>query len=211
MRLRNVKGAKELLAQHDKVFEEPEKFKGKWNEIFNNPNPIHIEIGMGKGQFIIGLAQKNPHINYIGFEKYSSVLARAIEKIDETDLNNLRVVRMDAEHLDDVFKTDEIQKIYLNFSDPWPKDRHEKRRLTHKRFLDIYEQVLQRKGLIQLKTDNKALFDFSLEQFKLCDWDLENLTYDLHNTNLRVNNIMTEYEEKFVGLGIPICHVQAKK
>ena len=210
MRPRNVKGAKDILQNHSKVIEEPWVYKGRWGEMFNNNNPIHIEIGMGKGQFISTLANNNPNINYIGFEKYSSIVAKAIENLDEVRNNNLVLVRTDAQKIDEIFYLGEIDRIYLNFSDPWPKDRHYKRRLTYKDFLNKYSLILTTKGEIHFKTDNKDLFNFSLEQLEECKWNIKNVTYDLHNTNIE-NNVMTEYEEKFSKMGIPICRLEAHK
>ena len=189
MRLRNVKGARERIAANEYTVKEPEQYKGKWNEFFENENPLHIEIGMGKGQFIMELARRNPDINYIGIEKYSSVLVRALQ--------NLIFIRMDAEEIENVFEKEEVAQIYLNFSDPWPKDRHAKRRLTSTKFLARYENILKEDGNVIFKTDNRELFDFSLEQVKEANWVLQNYTYDLHNSEYNEGNVMTEYEEKF--------------
>ena len=212
MRLRNVKGAREALANNEKVFEDAENYKGIWNnQVFGNNNPIHVEIGMGKGQFIRKLASNNSNINYIGFEKYSSVIVRAAEKLNEVENDNLVLVRMDAEKINDVFIEGEIDRIYLNFSDPWPKERHAKRRLTHKYFLDRYKEILSENGEIHFKTDNKTLFKFSVEQFQANNWELKNVSYNLHiekNYEL-LNNVMTEYEEKFVKLNYPIYRLEA--
>ncbi len=197
MRLRNVKGARERIATDEYTVKEPETYKGKWNEFFENENPIHIEIGMGKGQFIMELARRNPKINYIGIEKFSSVLVRALQKMEQEEIENLIFIRMDAEEIENVFEKEEVAQIYLNFSDPWPKDRHAKRRLTSTRFLARYENILKKDGKVIFKTDNRELFDFSLEQVKEADWVLENYTYDLHNSEYNEGNIMTEYEEKF--------------
>ncbi|TCT12267.1 tRNA (guanine-N7-)-methyltransferase [Natranaerovirga pectinivora] len=210
MRLRNVKGAKEILENHTRIFEEPWLNKGQWAKVFDNKNPIHIEIGMGKGQFISTLANNNPNVNYIGFEKYSSIVAKAIENLNNVKNNNLVLVRTDAQKIDEIFSLGEIERVYLNFSDPWPKDRHYKRRLTYKDFLNKYSKILTRDGEIHFKTDNKDLFNFSLEQLEECKWQLKNVTYDLHNTNIK-NNVMTEYEEKFSKMGIPICRLEANK
>ena len=164
MRLRNVKGSRETIAANEYVIKEETQYKGKWKDIFGNDHPIHIEIGMGKGQFITTLAQQNPEINYVGIEKYSSVLIRAIAKQEELQLPNLYFIRMEAEYIADVFAPNEVERIYLNFSDPWPKDRHAKRRLTSKEFLARYDQILVPEGVVIFKTDNRDLFDFSLEQ-----------------------------------------------
>ena len=206
MRLRNVKGSRETIAANDFVIKDETEMKGKWHELFGNDNPIHIEIGMGKGQFIIELAKRNPDINYLGIEKYSSVLVRAIEKREqELDLNNLYFIRMDAEYITDVFDKDEIDRIYLNFSDPWPKDRHAKRRLPSREFLARYDQFLVKGGRLEFKTDNKELFDFALEELEPAGWKAEAVTRDLHHDEkLCAGNIMTEYEEKFSAQGNPI-------
>ena len=207
MRLRNVKGSRETIAANEFVLhteEEYQKNNGHWNEVFGNDNPIHIEVGMGKGKFIMELARQNPDINYIGIEKYSSVLVRALEKRAELEQDNLLFIRMDAEYITDAFDKDEISRIYLNFSDPWPKDRHAKRRLTSKQFLARYDQFLVPDGRIIFKTDNRPLFDFSLEQVEEAGWILENHTFDLHHSEYLEGNVMTEYESKFVAEGKPI-------
>lgn len=207
MRLRNVKGSREAIAANDFVIHNPEEMKGKWKEVFGNDNQIHIEVGMGKGRFLMELAQLNPDINYIGIEKYSSVLIRAIEKRQEVELSNLFFIRMDAENINEVFAEEEIDRIYLNFSDPWPKDRHAKRRLTSHQFLERYDQFLKKEGVIIFKTDNRALFDFSLEEVPVAGWKLENYTYDLHHSEYKEGNVMTEYEQKFSSMGNPICRM----
>ena len=200
MRLRNVPGSRETIADHPLCFREENPQAGNWHTIFGNDNPIRIEVGMGKGQFITTLAQQNPDINYIGIEKYSSVLVRALEKTDamETQPENLRFIRMFAEH--------EVDGIYLNFSDPWPKDRHAKRRLTSQTFLGRYNKILKPEGHVEFKTDNKDLFQFSLEQVEPAGWHLDAFTWDLHhNEKLNQGNVMTEYEQKFSSMGNPIC------
>ena len=209
MRLRNVPGAKETIIQSDFSIQEPKTYRGKWKEEFKNENPIHIEIGMGKGKFILEMAERNPEINYIGIEKYSSVLVRAVEKTENFEGKNLRLIRMDAEEIEEVFAPEEVDRIYLNFSDPWPKDRHAKRRLTSARFLERYDHILAPDGRIMFKTDNRNLFDFSLEQIEEAGWILENYTYDLHNSKFNEGNVMTEYEEKFSAKGNPICRLTA--
>ena len=210
MRLRNVKGSREKTAATDYVIHDEETMKGRWHEVFGNDNPIHIEIGMGKGQFIMELARRNPDINYIGIEKYSSVLLRALEKRElEEDIHNLYFIRMDAEYIEKVFDTNEVSRIYLNFSDPWPKDRHAKRRLTSTHFFGFYDKILIPDGQVIFKTDNRDLFDFSLEQVPLAGWKLLNYTYDLHNSEYNEGNIMTEYETKFSAMGTPINRLVA--
>lgn len=212
MRLRNVKGSREAMVESEYVFTEPKELKGKLKEIFGNDNPIRIEIGMGKGKFITTLAMNNPDINYIGIEKYSSVLVRAVEKQNELMLNNLRFIRMDAEEILDVFEKGEVDRIYLNFSDPWPKDRHAKRRLTSKEFFARYDEILKEDGIVEFKTDNNDLFDFSVEEIGNTKWEITALTRDLHNdATLNEGNIMTEYEERFSEMGNPINKLIAKR
>jgi len=206
MRLRNIPGSREVIADSEYTFLEEEKCKGKWQEIFGNTNPIRIEIGMGKGQFIHTLAKLNPDVNYVGIEKYSSVLLRAVQKMEEEPLPNLKFVRMDAENILDMFGEGEVDKIYLNFSDPWPKDRHAKRRLPSSTFLGRYDVILKKDGFIEFKTDNRNLFDFAVEQLPEAKWEADVITYDLHNDKELVEgNVMTEYEEKFSSAGNPIC------
>lgn len=209
MRLRNVPGARETIIENQFSVQQPEQMKGKWAEVFQNDHPIHIEVGMGKGQFIIEMARRNPEVNYIGIEKYSSVLVRAVEKLEDFEQDNLRLIRMDAENIEEVFDKDEVDRIYLNFSDPWPKDRHAKRRLTSTRFLERYNNILTPEGRVMFKTDNKDLFDFSLEQVEEAGWILESHTYDLHHSEYNEGNVMTEYEEKFSAKGNPICRLVA--
>jgi tRNA (guanine-N7-)-methyltransferase len=216
MRLRNVKGSQERILENPYTIQTDgtngDDYKGLWNKnIFHNNHPIHIEIGMGKGQFITTLAKENPDINFIGIEKYSSVLVRALDKREELETNNLIFVRMDAEDLTSYFAEGEISKVYLNFSDPWPKDRHAKRRLTSVNFLARYDNILQADGLLQFKTDNRPLFDFSLEQLNEAGWMLDESTFDLHKNGPAPNNIMTEYEEKFYAMGNPICRFTAHR
>lgn len=206
MRLRNITGSREMIADSIYVIHDPEEHKGSVKELFGNDNPLHIEIGMGKGRFIMELAALHPEINYIGIEKYSSVLLRAIQKMELNELSNLKFIRMDAEDIVEVFDKEEVDKIYLNFSDPWPKDRHAKRRLPSKEFLARYDVILKREGRLEFKTDNKDLFDFALEQLPLAGWEAERVTFDLHQDEEMIQgNIMTEYEEKFSALGNPIC------
>ncbi|WP_099469787.1 tRNA (guanosine(46)-N7)-methyltransferase TrmB [Konateibacter massiliensis] len=205
MRLRNVKGSEEAIEKSEHVVHNHEEQKGKWSELFGNENPIYIEIGMGKGKFITTLAQKNSNINYIGIEKYSSVLVRAIDKAKELELSNLKFVKMDAEDILETFNKYEIDKIYLNFSDPWPKDRHARRRLTSREYLKKYDVILKPESCIEFKTDNRLLFDFSVEEIPAAGWELKACTYDLHHDEvLNVDNVMTEYEEKFSKAGNPI-------
>ena len=209
MRLRNVRGSRETIAADECVLHDPEEQraqKGRWHELFGNDHPIHIEVGMGKGQFIMTLAQQNPDINYIGIEKYSSVLVRALEKYHTYEGDNIFFLRMDAEEIADVFDENELGRIYLNFSDPWPKDRHAKRRLPSKEFLALYDKFLKKDGQLEFKTDNKDLFDFAISELPLAGWKEKAVTYDLHHDPvLKAGNVMTEYEEKFSAKGNPIC------
>lgn len=205
MRLKNVPGSREYIADSDFVIHDEKEHKGRLMEFFSNDNPIQIEIGMGKGQFIYELAKQNPFINFIGIEKYSSVLIRAIQKMEEEPLANLMFIRMDAEEITEVFEDKEVDKIYLNFSDPWPKDRHAKRRLESRQFLERYKKILKEDGVIEFKTDNNDLFDFALEEVEAAGWKLLAMTRDLHNDEImNVDNIMTEYEAKFSAQGNPI-------
>jgi tRNA (guanine-N7-)-methyltransferase len=210
MRLRNIKGAEEFIAASTYVIQNPEEYKGRWNVFFQNENPIYLEIGMGKGQFIHTLAAQNPDINYIGIEMYSSVLYRAIEKREQSELSNLYFIRMDAGELKNVFDEHEVCQIYLNFSDPWPKARHAKRRLTSPVFLSLYDYILKPDGCICFKTDNRSLFDYSVETISTtAPWNLKDVTYDLHHSPYADGNVMTEYEEKFSSKGMPIHRLVA--
>lgn len=208
MRLRNIPRAEGTISAHPAVIKRPEDQRGCWKQVFGNKHPIRIEIGMGKGRFLLNMAKQNPGINFVGVERYSSVLLRAIEKYDTEEFNelkNIRFVCMDARKIDEVFAPDEVDRIYLNFSDPWPKARHVKRRLTSVEFLERYENVLVPYGTVEFKTDNTELFNFSLEQVKEAGWTLQSFTYDLHhNEEMNKGNIMTEYEEKFSKKGNPI-------
>lgn len=211
MRLRNIPGSRDTIAASEFVIHEDvmtEK-KGLWHEVFGNDLPIYIEVGMGKGKFITTQAQLHPERNFIGIEKYSSVLIRALEKREQlTDLHNLYFLRMDAEDLPEVFGSGEVSGIYLNFSDPWPKDRHAKRRLPSKEFLARYDQILTPQGRVEFKTDNRSLFDFALEQAREAGWIIDACTYDLHHDEILCQgNIMTEYEERFSAQGNPIHKV----
>ncbi len=209
MRLRNVRGAKEAIEASAYVIQEPVKWKGRWQELFGNDHPIYLEIGMGKGKFITTLAAEHPDINYIGIERFSSVLFRALEKQQEQQLANLFFLREDAADITEYFDKAEIGRIYLNFSDPWPKDRHAKRRLTSKEFFARYNQILTPDGEVQFKTDNRMLFEFSLEQVEEAGWTLAVKTFDLHHSDYQNDNVMTEYEEKFSAKGNPIFKLVA--
>ena len=212
MRLKNVPGSREAIAQSRFVIHDPQEQKGKWAEAFGRKAPLHIEIGTGKGRFLMELAALHPEIDYIGIEKYSSVLLRAIQKMEERELPNVRFIRMDAEEITEVFGPSEADRIYLNFSDPWPKDRHAKRRLPSRQFLNRYAQILKPEGTIEFKTDNRALFDFALEELEPAGWQAEEVTFDLHaDERLMQGNVMTEYEERFSAAGNPICKYIIRK
>jgi tRNA (guanine-N7-)-methyltransferase len=204
VRLRNVPNAYEKLEACSNFVSNPVDYKGKWNEYFLNHNPVHIEIGTGKGEFITELAVKNPNINYIAIEKFPAVLVKIIKKIPDEGLKNLAIIIFDAENLEEIFEKGEIDKLYLNFSDPWPKKRHAKRRLTSPGFLNLYKNVLKPGSIIEFKTDNRPLFDYSLETFKDSGYNLIKTTFDLYNSDLLEGNIPTEYEKKFHGMGTPI-------
>ena len=206
MRLRNIAGSREVIAESKYTVKDPEQKKGLWKkEIFGNDNEIHIEIGMGKGRFIMDMAALHPNINYVGIEKYSSVLLRAIQKQEELQLPNVIFIRMDAEDITEVFDESEVGKIYLNFSDPWPKDRHAKRRLPSREFLKRYDKILKADGVVEFKTDNEGLFTFARDEVEPAGWNIDAITYDLHNDEvMNEGNVMTEYEEKFSSLGNPI-------
>lgn len=212
MRLRNIPGADEAIADSPHCIQEPMAEKGRWNLIFGNENPIHIEIGMGKGQFIMKLAKEHPDINYIGIERYSSVLLRALQKMEVEPLPNIRFLCMDASMITEVFDKEEVAKIYLNFSDPWPKERHAKRRLTSRQFFERYDKILAGNGVVEFKTDNDDLFAFSMEEVAEAGWTLDAHTFDLHHDPvLNEGNVMTEYEEKFSSLGHPIHKLIARR
>ena len=212
MRLRNIPGADEAIADSPHCIQEPMAEKGRWHLIFGNENPIHIEIGMGKGQFIMKLAKEHPDINDIGIERYSSVLLRALQKMEIEPLPNIRFLCMDASIITEVFDKEEVAKIYLNFSDPWPKERHAKRRLTSRQFFERYDKILAGNGVVEFKTDNDDLFAFSMEEVAEAGWTLDAHTFDLHHDPvLNEGNVMTEYEEKFSSLGHPIHKLIARR
>ena len=212
MRLRNIPGAGEVIDNSPYCIKEPVELKGKWHDFLGNNNPIHIEVGMGKGRFLMDLARLHPEINYIGIERYTSVLLRAVQKMQEDELPNVHFLCIDAATLPDIFDRNEVDRIYLNFSDPWPKARHAKRRLTSREFLARYDQILVQDGKVEFKTDNKELFEFSLEEVEEAGWNLEASTFDLHhNEEMVQGNVMTEYEEKFMNLGYKINYVDARK
>ena len=209
MRLRNVKGAKEIIESSNYVVLDYKKYRSNYNKLFKNNNPIYVEIGMGKGKFIIDNAMKYPNINFIGIEKYDSVVVRAIQKLEDKDIPNLKIIRMDALEITDVFDK-EVSRIYLNFSDPWPKDRHEHRRLSSDIFLKKYDLIFKDNKNIVMKTDNRNLFEYSVKSFVNYGYKINDISLNLHQANYP-DNIMTEYEEKFVSKGSLIYMIDVSK
>lgn len=211
MRLRHIPGAEEAIASSPYVIQQPAEYRGRFHELFGNHNPIRIEVGMGKGRFIMEMAARNPQVNFIGIERYSSVLLRALQKRAELELPNIFFMCVDAKELAETFEPGEIEKIYLNFSDPWPKDRHAKRRLTSPDFMKVYDQVLCKNGTVEFKTDNQGLFAYSLEAIPEAGWRIDAYTEDLHHSPMAEGNVMTEYEMKFSAMGNPICKLIASR
>ena len=207
MRLKNVRNASEIINSSSYVIKEPQNYMKKWNKLFNNDNPIDIEIGMGKGDFIIEMAKRHPNINYIGIEMFDSVIVRAVQKLEDETIDNLKLIRMDANIINDIFYK-EINTIYLNFSDPWPKNRHEKRRLTSSYFLKKYDDIFKGEKKIFQKTDNIGLFAYSVESLSCYGYTLKNVTMDLKDLE---DNVMIEYEKKFVSKNVKICRLEAYK
>lgn len=212
MRLRNIPGAREIVAQDERCFDTGDETAGKWSGIFGRKAPLMAEIGMGKGRFIIDMALKHPDIDFIGIERYESVMIKALQKLDRMKRegsavpDNIRFIRMDAADIGNFFNPEELDRIYLNFSDPWPKERHAKRRLESRQFLKIFGHVLKKEGIIEFKTDNTGLFDFALSELEPAGWELLYSTYDLHSDpEAMKDNVMTEYEEKFSSRGNKIC------
>ncbi len=210
MRVRKKKhGAERMEACAQLWVREPEAARGKWRGLFGSDNPIHIEIGCGKGDFVTGMAALHPDINFVAVEMIADVIVTAMEKAKDMGLKNVLFANFNAERLTDVFEKGEAERIYLNFSDPWKKNRQAKRRLTHKNFLDRYKRVLNTGDFIWFKTDNKELFEFSLNSFAAEGFKMRNITFDLHNSGFE-GNVMTEYEKKFAGLGQPIYRLEAE-
>lgn len=208
MRLKKVKGALEKIELSKYYVKNPEQYKENWNKVFENENPIRLEIGMGKGNFIIGMAKKFPNINFIGIEMYDSVMVKATDSLEKEEyIPNLKLILMDARNIENVFGK-EIDRIYLNFSDPWPKARHAKRRLTSKVFLDKYDLIFKGEKSIYMKTDNDDLFTYSTESLQEHGYTLSDVTRDLHSLN-EEDNVMTEYEKKFSEKGIKINRLKA--
>ena len=209
MRLRHIPGSEEMIAESPYVVQKPEEQKGQWKHLFGNDNPIEIEVGMGKGKFIMELAQKNPDVNYIGIERYSTVMLKALQKREQLELSNIYFMCVDAKELGEYFEAGEVSRIFLNFSDPWPKDRHAKRRLTSPQFMAVYDRILKKDGVVEFKTDNRGLFDYSLESIPEAGWIVDRHTFDLHHSDMAEGNVMTEYETKFASEGKPICKLVA--
>ncbi|KZE52336.1 tRNA (guanine-N7)-methyltransferase [Brevibacillus parabrevis] len=209
MRLRNIPGAEAALREYPTFVDSPLSYKGRWKERFGNDNPIHVEIGCGKGRFINTLAKRYPDTNFIAIELKAEVVLRALQRTEYEAIPNLAFVQFDASKLSELFADHEIARIYLNFSDPWPKTRHAKRRLTYASFLNNYRQVLSQDGEIHMKTDNEKLFEFSLNQFAAERFQMKNITFDLHQSKLAEENVMTEYEERFSSRGQRIYRVEA--
>lgn len=205
MRLRHIPGAEEKIAGSPYVIQDPAGERGRWKERFGNGRPIEAEIGMGKGKFIMELARLCPDRNYVGIERYPSVMLRALEKREQEEIPNIWFLCMDARYLPEAFGKGEISKLYLNFSDPWPKDRHAKRRLTSPGFMEVYRQVLAEGGTVEFKTDNRELFCYSLESIPAAGWEIIRYTFDLHHSPMAQGNVMTEYETRFAAEGKPIC------
>lgn len=208
MRLKNIKGAKEKINKSPYIIQNPEEYKGKFQTLFKNDNQIHLEIGMGKGDFIIGMAKKYPNINFIGIEKFDSVILRATQKLEDIELPNLKLIRFDATEIENIFDK-EIDTIYLNFSDPWPKNRHEDRRLTSTKFLKRYDKIFKEVNHIIQKTDNRHLFEYSLKSFTDYNYKIKTISLNLHEDE--IDNVETEYERRFVSLGFPIYMVEVEK
>ena len=216
MRLRNIPGAKDAILDCEWVIDEPERFKGKWNEVFGVKRPLFLEVGMGKGRFLMDMARLHPERNFVGIEMYDSVLLRALQKREELEaageeFSNLVFIRVDARLLPEIFEKDEVDGIYLNFSDPWPKDRHARRRLTSPPFMAVYDQILQKDGRVEFKTDNQDLFSYSLEAIPEAGWRITEYTRDLHHSKMAEGNVMTEYEEKFSAKGYRIYRLEARR
>lgn len=211
MRIKKKKHGAERLEACGNIVIKDLRAEGKTSQaLFGNDNPLRIEVGCGKGDFIVGTAAKEPNVNFLALERVSDVLMLAAEKVKKSELKNIRVCCVDAKELAEIFDEGSIDRIYLNFSDPWPKSRHEKRRLTYRSFLEIYKRILKPEGAVYFKTDNRGLFDFSLEEFRKFGMELEKLTYDLHNSEYMDGNVMTEYEKRFSAMGVPINRVEAK-
>lgn len=211
MRLRHIPGAEQMIEESPYVIHRPEEKRGQWKDVFGNEKPIHIEVGMGRGKFILEMAQQHPEINYVGIERYSTALLKGVRKREQAELTNLYYMCMDARLLADTFAPGEVERIYLNFSDPWPKDRHAGRRLTSPQFMAVYDKILQADGTVEFKTDNRGLFEYSLGSIPEAGWKILTSTFDLHHSEMGEGNVMTEYEMKFAAEGKPICKLIAAR
>ena len=209
MRLRKVKNAQNIIDESQYIIKKPEIYKGNYKNVFENDNPIYIEVGMGKGDFIIEKALKNPEINFIGIEKFDSVMVRAVQKLEEYDIPNLKLIKIDALNIDNIFYK-EISCLYLNFSDPWPKKRHTNRRLTSNVFLNKYDLIFKNTKKIIMKTDNRHLFEYSIKSLTDYEYKINDISLDLHSDN-KLDNIETEYEKKFVSKGMVIYYIEVTK
>ncbi len=209
MRLRKVKNAQNIIDESQYIIKKPEIYKGNYKNVFENDNPIYIEVGMGKGDFIIENALKNPEINFIGIEKFDSVMVRAVQKLEEYDIPNLKLIKIDALNIDNIFDK-EISCLYLNFSDPWPKKRHTNRRLTSNVFLNKYDLIFKNTKKIIMKTDNRHLFEYSIKSLTDYGYKINDISLDLHSDN-KLDNIETEYEKKFVSKGMVIYYIEVTK
>jgi len=212
MRLRTKHWAEKEFAENPMYLPNPREQKSRWHELFGNNNPIHLEIGCGKGKFIVENALRHPHINFLAMEKFEKIVCLALRRTTHVGhLPNLYIFCEDAEDILEFFDPGELSCIYLNFSDPWrARGKWRKRRLTHRGFLAKYEELMTQTKEIHFKTDNVPLFDFSLAELEETGWQLQNVTYDLHNSGF-ADNIMTEYEEKFAAQGLQICRLEAHK
>ena len=208
MRIRNLKNTDELINNSVYLIDYAYKYKDKWKKVFNNNNPIHLEIGMGKGNFIINMALKYPNINFVGVELHTNVIARACKKLEELQIDNLKLINVNASSLNEIFDK-EVDLIYLNFSDPWPKKRNAKRRLTSESFLKVYDLLFKCEKKIKLKTDNQGLFESSIISLTNYGYQIDDISLDLHKTDLE--NVETEYETKFKNMGIKILYLDAVK
>ncbi|RKL66773.1 tRNA (guanosine(46)-N7)-methyltransferase TrmB [Salipaludibacillus neizhouensis] len=209
MRLRNKPWAMEFIDSHPEIREKnPKSWQGKWDERFNKAQPLFVEVGTGKGKFVTDMAKEYPDTNFIGIEKYESIIVSGVQRVIDEPVDNLLFLQENAHNITDFFGAKEVDRIYINFTDPWPKNRHEKRRLTNKFFLEKYEEILKENGEIHFKTDNQALFEYSIESLTDYGFLLKNVSLDLHNSDMK-DNIMTEYEEKFSEKGMRIYRLEA--
>jgi len=209
MRQRKVKNVGERLAEYaDYLIENPSLMKGKWKNAFGNDNKIFLELGCGKGQFIVAKAKENKELNFIGAEGQPTIVLRALEKASKEEVVNARFMTGFVRDITEVFEEDELSGVFLNFSDPWPKDRHSKRRLSHKNFLEGFRKVSKAGSILEIKTDNEELFEFTLGQIEMMGFEIMELTRNLHHSECASKNITTEYEDKFKACGKKIQYVK---